>query len=110
MTDQFLSLMLDPFVYGRAGGFGPGGGAIGFAPEQEATLPPDIALAYSSILAKAPSAPTAAAKQRDSGVLLLSDCAAHPVGIGDGGVRASAEGWRERSHSRCFRRLAGRKS
>jgi autotransporter-associated beta strand protein len=54
MTDQFLSLMLDPFVYGRAGGSGPGGGAIGFGPEQEATLPPDIALAYASILTKAP--------------------------------------------------------
>jgi autotransporter-associated beta strand protein len=54
MTDQFLSLMLDPFVYGRAGGFSPGGGAIGFAPEQEATLPPDVALAYASILSKAP--------------------------------------------------------
>jgi hypothetical protein len=51
---QFLGLMLDPFVYGRAGGFGPGGGAIGFAPEQQDNLPPDIALAYASILAKAP--------------------------------------------------------
>ena len=54
LTNEFLSLMLDPFVYGRAGGFGGGGGAIGFAPEQEANLPPDIALAYASILTKAP--------------------------------------------------------
>ncbi len=52
---QFLGSMLDPFVYGRAGSFGAsGGGAIGFAPEQEANLPPDIALAYASILTKAP--------------------------------------------------------
>jgi uncharacterized protein with beta-barrel porin domain len=54
MTNEFLSLMLDPFVYGRAGSFGPGGGAIGFAPEQQDNLPPDIALAYASILTKAP--------------------------------------------------------
>ena len=36
------------------GGFGGAGGAIGFAPEQLADLPPDIALAYASILTKAP--------------------------------------------------------
>ncbi|MGA8649638.1 MAG: hypothetical protein WB677_03280 [Xanthobacteraceae bacterium] len=51
---QFLGLMLDPFVDGRATGFGGTGGAIGFAPEQQAGLPPDIALAYASILTKAP--------------------------------------------------------
>jgi hypothetical protein len=51
---QFLGLMLDPFVDGRSRGFGGAGGAIGFAPEQQAGLPPDIALAYSSILTKAP--------------------------------------------------------
>jgi autotransporter-associated beta strand protein len=49
---QYLSLMLDPFVDGR-GGFGTGGGASGFAPEQTAGFPPDIALAYASVL-KAP--------------------------------------------------------
>jgi uncharacterized protein with beta-barrel porin domain len=54
LTNEFLSLMVDPFVYGRAGGFGGGGGTVSFAPEREANLPPDIALAYSSILAKAP--------------------------------------------------------
>ncbi len=51
---QFLGLMLDPFVDGRGGGFGTGGGAIGFAPEQQNNLPPDIALAYAAILTKAP--------------------------------------------------------
>ena len=42
--NQFLSLMLDPFVDGRTGS--PGGGALGFAPDQPASFPPDIALAY----------------------------------------------------------------
>jgi uncharacterized protein with beta-barrel porin domain len=52
---QFLSLMLDPFVGGR-NGIG-GGGALGFAPEQEAYFPSDIALAYDAIL-KAPPKPS----------------------------------------------------
>jgi outer membrane autotransporter protein len=52
---QFLSLMLDPFVAGR-NGVGGGGGALGFAPEQEADFPSDIALAYDAIL-KAPPKP-----------------------------------------------------
>ena len=52
---QFLGVMLDPFVDGRLGGFGTAGGsAIGFAPEQKDNLPPDIALAYASVLSKAP--------------------------------------------------------
>jgi outer membrane autotransporter protein len=49
---EYLSLMLDPFVNGR-GGAGSGAGASGFAPEQTASFPPDIALAYDSVL-KAP--------------------------------------------------------
>jgi uncharacterized protein with beta-barrel porin domain len=53
---QFLSLMLDPFVAGRNGIGGGGGGALGFAPEQEANFPSDIALAYDAIL-KAPPKP-----------------------------------------------------
>jgi uncharacterized protein with beta-barrel porin domain len=52
---QFLSLMLDPFVAGR-NGIGGGSGALGFAPEQEANFPSDIALAYDAIL-KAPPKP-----------------------------------------------------
>ena len=59
LTDQFLTLMLDPFVDGRQGGFGTAGsGAIGFAPEQQDNLPPDVALAYAAILTKAPPRPT----------------------------------------------------
>src|ERR1700758_1391095 len=33
LMNQFLGLMLDPFVYGR-GGSSTGGGALGFAPDQ----------------------------------------------------------------------------
>ncbi len=62
LTDQFLELMLDPFVDGRSGagwlggggGGGGGGTALGFAPDQGASLPPDAALAYAGVL-KAPS-------------------------------------------------------
>jgi uncharacterized protein with beta-barrel porin domain len=53
LTSQFLSLMLDPFVDGRGGFGGAGGGAIGFAPERPA-LPDEIALAYASVM-KAPA-------------------------------------------------------
>ncbi len=56
LDDQFLQLMLDPFVNGR--GFAPGspaGGALGFAPDRQEALPPDVALAYASILRKAPA-------------------------------------------------------
>ena len=54
LMTQFLGLMLDPFVYGRGGGSG-GGQASGFAPEQKASLPPDIALAYDAVLKAPPS-------------------------------------------------------
>jgi uncharacterized protein with beta-barrel porin domain len=59
---QFLSLMLDPFVFGR-NGVGGGAGALGFAPEQEAYFPSDIALAYNAIL-KAPPPKPATLDQR----------------------------------------------
>jgi uncharacterized protein with beta-barrel porin domain len=49
MMDQFLALMLDPFVDGRSGG----GTAMGFTADEQASLPPDIALAYAGVL-KAP--------------------------------------------------------
>jgi outer membrane autotransporter protein len=55
MMTQFLGLMLDPFVDGRFGG--AGFGAPGFAPEQPASFPPDIALAYASVLKAPPAAP-----------------------------------------------------
>ncbi|HTV27937.1 MAG TPA: autotransporter domain-containing protein [Xanthobacteraceae bacterium] len=62
LTNEFLSLMLDPFVYGR-GGPASAAGALGFAPDQETTLPPDVALAYAGIL-KAPPKPAASFDQR----------------------------------------------
>ncbi|HEY4746106.1 MAG TPA: autotransporter outer membrane beta-barrel domain-containing protein, partial [Steroidobacteraceae bacterium] len=49
LMDQFLGLMLDPFVDGRSGVGGAGGPALGFAPEREA-LPEDVALAYSKVM------------------------------------------------------------
>ncbi|HTV37821.1 MAG TPA: autotransporter domain-containing protein [Xanthobacteraceae bacterium] len=51
LMNEFLDLM-----FGQSGGGGPGaaGGGLGFAPDQQAdALPPDVALAYDSIL-KAP--------------------------------------------------------
>jgi autotransporter-associated beta strand protein len=52
LTNQFLGIMLDPFVDGRSGA-GGSGGAIGFAPARE-ELPDDIALAYAKILKEPP--------------------------------------------------------
>ncbi len=53
LTDQFLNLMLDPFVDGRGGVGGADQTALGFAPERE-TTPPEIALAYASVFKAAP--------------------------------------------------------
>jgi uncharacterized protein with beta-barrel porin domain len=52
LGNQFLNVMLDPFVDGRAGIGGAGGPAFGFAPERP-DIPDDIALAYSKMM-KAP--------------------------------------------------------
>jgi uncharacterized protein with beta-barrel porin domain len=52
LMNGFLTLMLDPYGYGR-GGVGPSGQPLGFAPDQPDSLPPDIALAYAEVL-KAP--------------------------------------------------------
>jgi uncharacterized protein with beta-barrel porin domain len=58
LANEFMTLMLDPFVNGRGNSGGADGPALGFAPDQQTSLPPDIALAYGSILTKAPPAPT----------------------------------------------------
>jgi autotransporter-associated beta strand protein len=55
LTNQFLGIMLDPFVDGRSNPLG--GGAIGFAPARE-ELPEDIALAYAKILKEPPKPQT----------------------------------------------------
>ncbi len=52
LTTQFLNLLLGPSSDGSGGG---SGGALGFAPERQNGLPPNIALAYNAIL-KAPPA------------------------------------------------------
>jgi autotransporter-associated beta strand protein len=57
LTNEFLTLMLDPFVNGRANVGGGGGPAMGFGPETKTNLPPDVALAYASILGKAQPKP-----------------------------------------------------
>jgi uncharacterized protein with beta-barrel porin domain len=62
IMNQFLGLMVDPFANGRGGG--PGGGATGFAPEQTSSLPPDIALAYASVLKAPPANPTTPTDRR----------------------------------------------
>jgi uncharacterized protein with beta-barrel porin domain len=48
MGDQFLSLMLDPFVDGRSGVAGASAPALGFAPEAE-PVPEQVALAYAKV-------------------------------------------------------------
>jgi autotransporter-associated beta strand protein len=48
LGNQFLNLMLDPFVDGRSGVGGTDHPALGFAPARE-TMPPEIALAYASV-------------------------------------------------------------
>ena len=55
LTDQFLNLMLDPFVDGRSGVGGTDHPALGFAPERD-TMPPDIAHAYAAVLKAPPKA------------------------------------------------------
>jgi YVTN family beta-propeller protein/autotransporter-associated beta strand protein len=65
MTTQFLGFMLDPFVDGRFGSNGASGGqAIGFAPDEDQFLPPEVALAYASVLTKAAPAPPVPFVQR----------------------------------------------
>jgi uncharacterized protein with beta-barrel porin domain len=61
LMNQFLDIMLDPFAYG--GGGAGGSGVTGFAPEQDTTLPPDVAQAYAAVL-KAPRAAPAQFDQR----------------------------------------------
>ena len=55
LMSDFLNLMLDPTAGG--GGNVSGSGATGFAPEQDASLPSDIALAYAKALKQQSQAP-----------------------------------------------------
>ena len=62
LMNEFLNLMLDPFVDGRLGGGADGGGvgngrAMSFAPDAQTVLPPEVALAYDGVLKAPPPAP-----------------------------------------------------
>jgi uncharacterized protein with beta-barrel porin domain len=52
LMNDFLNLMLDPTAGG--GSAASGGGAAGFAPEQNTSLPDDVALAYAKALRQKP--------------------------------------------------------
>jgi uncharacterized protein with beta-barrel porin domain len=56
LMNEFLGLLTDPFDEGRAGNAGL---ISHFAPEQTADLPPEIALAYASVLKAPPKAAAA---------------------------------------------------
>lgn len=97
LTNEFLTLMLDPFVNGRGyapGGPGGGGPALGFAPDEQTSLPPDIALAYASILHKAPPQPTFDQRWTAWGSAYGgSNSANGNAGVGSNNVTASAFGF-----------------
>jgi outer membrane autotransporter protein len=57
LTNQFLGIMLDPFVDGRNGVAGTGGAALGFSPERE-ELPEDLAPALAKVLKAPPKPPS----------------------------------------------------
>jgi hypothetical protein len=97
MMDQFLNLMLDPFVDGRSGNgwFNGVGQPLGFAPDQQAMLPPDVALAYDTVL-KAPPKPAYSFGQRWSAWGAAYGGSGHANGdpaIGSNNVTASDFGF-----------------
>jgi uncharacterized protein with beta-barrel porin domain len=97
LTNEFLTLMLDPFVNGR--GYAPGGQggavpALGFAPDEQANLPPDEALAYASILNKAPPKPNFDQRWTAWGSAYGgSNSANGNAGVGSNNVTANAFGF-----------------
>jgi uncharacterized protein with beta-barrel porin domain len=94
LTNEFLGVMLDPFVNGRGNVGGGGYSAIGFAPEEQTKLPPDVALAYDSILAKAPPLPF---EQRwtawGTGFGGTNNANGDPAVVGSNNIRASTFGF-----------------
>ena len=64
-TNSFLRLMLDPFAETR--GTAGLGSAMGFAPERSAAFPPDVALAYASVLKEPRRSPPLPAARGTSG-------------------------------------------
>ena len=59
LMQDFLNMLLDPSLDGQGGGGGTQ--ATPFAPEQDSSLPPDIALAYAQALHQKPAQPDAPA-------------------------------------------------
>ena len=59
LMQDFLNMLLDPSLDGQGGGGGTQ--ATPFAPEQDFSLPPDIALAYAQALHQKPAQPDAPA-------------------------------------------------
>jgi uncharacterized protein with beta-barrel porin domain len=55
LMNEFLNMMLDPFVDGHFDN-PAGGGATGYTAEQQAELPPELASAYASVFKAAPPA------------------------------------------------------
>ncbi len=65
IESEFLSLLLDPFVDGRGDAFaGAHGGMLGFAHDEQASLPASVALAYASVLKAPPRPPGRSAVDR----------------------------------------------
>jgi outer membrane autotransporter protein len=92
VTNSFLRLLLDPFAETRVAG--GGGSAMGFAPERSTAFPPDVALAYASVLrgSAAPTSPAVASRPWNiwaSGYGGRANIGGDPVNIGshDANVR-----------------------
>jgi autotransporter-associated beta strand protein len=82
-TNSFLRLMLDPFAETRGtAGFGS---AMGFASERSAAFPPDVALAYASVLKEPAAQPAVASRPWNvwaSGYGGRANIGGDPVNIG----------------------------
>ena len=134
-TNSFLRLMLDPFAETR--GMAGFGSAMGFAPERSAAFPPDVALAYASVLKEPAAQPAVASRpwnvwasgyggranidgdpmkigSHDASVRLrlcrrprLPHHARYHSGLCDGGRRDRLD-HRERARHRTQRRVPGR--
>jgi autotransporter-associated beta strand protein/T5SS/PEP-CTERM-associated repeat protein len=105
LTNQFLGIMLDPFVDGRNSIAGAGGPALGFAPERE-ELPDDIALAYAKLL-KAPPAPSLPSPASGGGLGWGQRWSVWGAGYGGGGNRTSGDPAVVGSHDLTARTAGG---
>jgi autotransporter-associated beta strand protein len=96
LMDQFLALMLDPFVDGRSGVGGAGGPALGFAPERPA-LPDDVALAYANVLKAPAKASPLTFEQRwtawGAGFGAANKTSGDPLGVGSHDLSARDAGF-----------------